>query len=349
MLCDDPGNWESKDRGCVCKEGFFKQGDLGSAVCVDCKLTLQGCKKCSSSTLCDVCEEGSPLHWIANGTTRTCKCANGFYVNGVNQSATCLTCESAMPGCQECNSNSVCTACDTANQWIADADACKCADNFWHKQTGTLDTCEAGPLGCLTPVDSITCQPTGCNTSNEWVYKAPTCECKPRYFQDMSDPREICRFCGIGCESCSIANDCICRASENWVIKAPLCGCDAGYRESAIKTDGDKDCIACIAGCTICYDSSTCNTCRLPGWKLNAEICECKQGYFSNALNCKFCGKGCDVCGSDTTCATCNDPGHWTSDGATGCECKPGFGEVIDSDDPSNNTCEPCSNGCLNC
>jgi hypothetical protein len=180
-LCDTSGLWESSDGKCACKAGFLKQGDGETATCVDCKLTLQGCKNCSSSTVCDECD--TTHQWELSGSTTTCKCANGFYVDGVNQDAQCINCATPNPGCTECTSATNCTKCDNITFWESDnSGKCKCKPPSYAVNSSglTCHLCRHFITGCEECLSATNC--TQCSAAQFWTLDAPICVCDQSHY-----------------------------------------------------------------------------------------------------------------------------------------------------------------------
>jgi proprotein convertase subtilisin/kexin type 5 len=92
---------------------------LSGTSCLTCSSLIPGCLDCLSGPLCLNCDSSqymmAPVYPSAN-----CFCITGYYFNGTN----CQTCSSAMAGCLECSSGSICTNCILSMPLINDVCTC---------------------------------------------------------------------------------------------------------------------------------------------------------------------------------------------------------------------------------
>jgi hypothetical protein len=80
-----------------------------------------GCALCSLAGVCTQCI--TQLNYVYNSTTTTCFAAPGYYLNS---SSFPILCYSTIPGCLLCNSATVCTSCDTVNNYVLNPNTTLC-------------------------------------------------------------------------------------------------------------------------------------------------------------------------------------------------------------------------------
>ena len=231
---------------------------------MDCKLTLQGCKKCSSSIVCGECD--STFQWELSGSTTTCKCAVGFYVDGVYQDAVCQNCATPNPGCTECSSATDCTKCDHLTFWESDnSGKCKCrGPNYAVKPVSklTCHLCRHFIPGCEECLSATNCKK--CSAAQFWKLDTAKCVCDESHFP--STDGQTCLPCKnniSGCKNCDTGNDCmLCDYPGNWKSKDRGCVCEEGFfKQGDLATAVCVDCKLTLQGCKNCGSSTVCDEC----------------------------------------------------------------------------------------
>jgi hypothetical protein len=126
-LTCDPANLFvlNSSNKCQCLDGYYLDG----LNCVTCGSVILGCTNCTAGPLCTQCD--SSLNMMALlYPSLDCVCIPGYYMSGT----VCLTCDSAMAGCLECSSMSVCTKCN----------------NGYYLNGVTCQLCSSAIIGCFS-------------------------------------------------------------------------------------------------------------------------------------------------------------------------------------------------------
>ena len=94
-------------------------------------MLAQGCAACSSAGKCLGCN--TTLHYLYDSVTSSCYPDKGYYLAWSSLTANLpVSCESAIPGCLECLSNTVCTLCDSiANYQLIYGIICGAAPGYY--------------------------------------------------------------------------------------------------------------------------------------------------------------------------------------------------------------------------
>jgi hypothetical protein len=117
--CDVSGHWSLSGGVCGCALKYYRSGP---GVCQACELS---CKTCSGNAAnCTMCPAGAHRTLdTTDSAAQTCPCDQYYAENGMES---CAACSALIPGCTECSSSTVCTVCDTANNWQKTGDICTC-------------------------------------------------------------------------------------------------------------------------------------------------------------------------------------------------------------------------------
>ena len=221
----------SNKNQCVCKDGYYMDGDT----CMECNSI---CKTCENQVSCESCNE----HFSLNEQTNLCECDKGYYYD--TSTSLCLECNSK---CESCENDNICLECKTkfaipysGNSCLCD-DASRLSDGECICSSGTYrgddNKCAQCPDDCLECEKIINLNCTSC--SNPLILSQGWCICPPGYFTDQngdcsltcqtSISNQICTLqCGTKCKTCgkSKCEECI---NNSTLIDLYSCECDKGY------------------------------------------------------------------------------------------------------------------------
>jgi hypothetical protein len=127
----------------TCITGFFLQPPNLCQACAN------GCMTCigTSATSCSQC-----LPTFTRDPTGTCVCSVGTFYDGISS---CISCNSAIPGCGECSSSTVCALCTFAYYQPLGTTSCLACTSNCHQcdDSGCL-TCQNGFISSLDTISS---------------------------------------------------------------------------------------------------------------------------------------------------------------------------------------------------
>ena len=161
--------------------------DLATHSCIKC---VMGCRHCSTSTSCLVCDDG----YYFDGVTATCSpaCPLGQYILGT----LCLDCPLSCTRCYASTpSNVSCSECQVG--YFVQQGQCvnTClAPRFYvngMQCLGCIGNCET--CGSISVSDCLTCKPSTSFLNNECYHVCP-----PTYFSNSTH----CLACPVNCLSC---------------------------------------------------------------------------------------------------------------------------------------------------
>ena len=179
-----------RDNVCKCPVGQYINAQDVCSLCSD---AIGHCIECDKADTCLKCQENVDRE-VKDGK---CPCVQKFFENN----DTCVAC--GMNGCLECSSASVCTSCDSGNNWEPNPDnqQCKCMEKY----VEVNNLCESCPVGCNICDSNFTC--SQCDTTNHFVLDGTGgCKCDSFYYFD--DTSSVCNLCIAGCEVCTNGQEC---------------------------------------------------------------------------------------------------------------------------------------------
>jgi len=261
------------------------------------------CLNCVCPSVCTQC----PLNHYASGpdclpcTNSGCSECEGYasfcaacYPGYVLFNNDCKRCSSFMPGCANCSSTSVCTACDSLHLQVNQSTCLACSSLMPHcGSCSSMTTCTNCQNGYY--LGSVTGNCTSCNVGHCSLYShGCTCgSCSPGYYLQSTGNFTNCRDCGVThCTLYSSSSVCVCL------------NCAAGFQINGQGT-ACNDCN--VVGCTSYSSLCSCNACQTTGYQLNGIRCD--ACYVSQCMAFPA-GGGC-------TCTACNPGYQLTSSGGT--------------------------------
>ncbi|KAH0576091.1 Cysteine-rich membrane protein 2 [Spironucleus salmonicida] len=297
-----------------CKPKYFEDSTTSPSKCTACS---SNCITCTSSTVCNTCEDGFYIkdnQCIACNTTQmtacTCKAAKNCQTCKSSEMGKCETCignfdAKGTTPCQNClvgffkggdSGTDTCTACDG-----------KCATCT---ALNTCQTCKDGNVlinstcvPCSTnQMTACTCQTAkNCSTCETDTSKCKTCinnfdpsggtackNCLPAFFKQNKDGNETCTACSDNCTNCTSESACT--------------ACKDGFSLES------NQCVSCAdENCADCaLNKNKCKKC-VYNMYLNFRT-QCQQCLNGDRIRCD-CGTvvNCDTCSTDTpqTCGDC--------------------------------------------
>lgn len=315
------------------------------------------CYECSSPTVCLTWNSDYGYIDDGTGTNYTCDLANGYGFDGIY----CVYCSSAMKGCTNCTSKSVCTACDPTLSLLADSSGCGCGPTSYYDPLQYICVSCSGccPEGQTYNTLTSACEPCssfmpGCDKCNSTSF---CLSCFYGYFRNWtSGSCSLCSDAMPGCLACDDASYCnTCDSLNNYYLDpwSEVCQCNPPYYQDSGVCN--LPCDSVYAGCMRCFNSYNCYSCNASLGLLPGEgDCYCRYGVW-NGTGCGFCSVGVPNCTNACYLDTWTGPTNYTvCNGCTwpytltgnACICpSPQFIE-------SNNMCITCSekfNGCLEC
>ncbi|XP_036436898.1 proprotein convertase subtilisin/kexin type 5 [Colossoma macropomum] len=348
------------DQCSSCKPGYYLDEETNSCVtrCEDgyyldheenmCRKCSEKCVKCTSSSICTECPEGTSL--IGNKCQKSCE-AGTYYSE---QSDACELCHAACATCAAAGLES-CNRC--ADEYLMEEWRCmpSCSQGFYPSQSRLDNTgptqnfcrrCDASCLVCIGPgkgnctvcVDGHILQNGMCVLSHD---------CGDGEFQD---DRGNCHACDSTCYKCKGPknDDCIECTASRWLDEGH---CVAHCSEGKYQSSGQ--CHVCDHTCAECVDAgpANCTSCDKDKFGLDrylyGGVCvtACPEAHFHTVLKtCEPCPEHCGLCSSATHCLRC-DTSYYLSHGTcTPLEC--GEGEI---EDPEYDDCMACEEGCKKC
>lgn len=113
------------------------------------------------------------MGYVYDIATTKCLAQVGYYLdaNYIPQS-----CPLAMPGCLECTSATVCTVCDTINNYLLSSSSCIAAPGYYLNASSFPVPCPQ--VGCAECSDEVNC--TLCSEPNNYILNQTsgyTCMC----------------------------------------------------------------------------------------------------------------------------------------------------------------------------
>jgi hypothetical protein len=143
---------------------------------------MPGCVTCSDSGTCALCDTANHFEMVGS----QCQCVNGYYLSGQN----CLTCSSAIVGCIQCLSGSVCTSC--SNNMHISGNICACNFGYYLNNSNVCSSCNWPCQSCSSSAICLTClSPT--------TISGNTCVCPTGQYLGSTG----CNPCHSGCSSCT--------------------------------------------------------------------------------------------------------------------------------------------------
>ncbi|XP_066514007.1 proprotein convertase subtilisin/kexin type 5 [Hoplias malabaricus] len=348
------------DQCSSCKPGYHLDEETSSCVtsCADgyyldheenmCRKCSEGCVKCTSSSICNECPEGTSL----TGNKCQKSCEDGTFYS--EQSDACEPCHAACATCAAAGLES-CNRC--ADGYLMEEWRCvsSCSQGFYATQTQLDYTeqaqsfcrrCDASCLACIGPskgnctecLDGHTLQNGVCVLSHD---------CSDGEYQDDGGN---CHACDSTCNKCKGPknDDCIlCPASRWWDEGRCVVHCSDGKYQS------NGHCQVCDHTCAQCVDAGPANCTSCDKDKFGVDrylhsgecVTACPEAHFHTALKtCEPCPDHCRLCSSASHCIKCNNSYYLNLGTCTPLEC--GEGEV---EDPEYDDCMTCEEGCKKC
>ena len=282
-----------------------------------------------------------------NPSNGTCTCLRGFYLDST-KTFQCYPCTALYCDICDTANPASCTTCAAGASRNALTNTCACSVGYY--PTGT--TCTVCPIACQTcsaPTGTcLTCVNADLRDINR------NCICIDGYF----DNKEVnCVKCSSTCATCSSAAACTtCLATNFRVLQGNVCLCIPGYYE-LYNADNSRTCQKCNPECLTCNISPanclTCDATRNRFLKLDDNgnpSCFCNPGFYSTDDGsciqsncnadpfCSQCEQGLRLC---VQCLSARNRIIKLPESI--CVCMDGFYPDL------NNTCVPCSSGCLIC
>uniref|UniRef100_A0A8B9JSR2 Proprotein convertase subtilisin/kexin type 5a n=1 Tax=Astyanax mexicanus TaxID=7994 RepID=A0A8B9JSR2_ASTMX len=348
------------DQCTSCKPGHHLDVENGSCVtsCGDgsyidheenmCRKCSENCEKCTSSSICTECTEGTSL--VGNKCQKSCE--DGTFYS--EQSDECEPCHEACATCAAAGLES-CNRC--ADEYLMEDWMCvtSCRQGFYPTQSrmdntgqtqGFCRRCDTSCLACVGPgkgncsecVDGHTLQDGVCVLSHD---------CSDGEYQDEGGN---CRACDTTCYKCKgpKEEDCIGCPASRWLDEGR---CTARCSEGKYQSNGQ--CQVCDHTCADCVDAGPANCTSCDKDKFGVDrylhggncVAACPEAHFHTVLKtCEPCQEHCRLCTSATHCLKCNSSYYLSQGTCTPLEC--GEGEV---EDPEYDDCMACEEGCKKC
>lgn len=223
----------------ICNYGFGLA--VNNLSCPACNL-IGGCVECKSASLCTKCEVGFYLKndntcgWcmascLTCGNASSClSCQDGY----VNDTTSCVLCESKINGCSKCIAGTVttfnCTYCQLGYYLnMADSQCYICHSNI---------------TGCHTCNDSLTCT-----------------ACLDKYFLDTTGGSNSCKKCVsalFGCQICNSSLVCL-SCEDSYYLDVTSLKCFF--------------CSSNIPGCMHCNNNTVCSQCESGYFLSPGNVC----------------------------------------------------------------------------
>ncbi len=317
-----------------CPNGYYAAGGK-------CQPCLDGCKKCTNSYICEVCNAGlyRLRKELAALETDQCvaSCADLGYTDLDGY------CTSTTGGCF--------ASCETCGTKTYDCQGCTFGYYLAAETSASVHDCKPCMQNCLECSGTAKCDQ--CQSGYYLVTKSDTLE-------------ECVKLCDLGYYKDSYLEECAtCVDHCRWCTGRNFCAeCDDGYY---LYTDlANTVCNACVENCKVCTNGTTCLECisgyiRTPGTGTISDSCSssCGTHYYHNSTSgeCKSCDFRCLKCTGPTVaeCTEC-DPGAVgvVKSSETGlCVCDLGYLTNSSSCDPCPDSpfCRECDlvEGCTSC
>ena len=319
--CSDPHCTSCTSLGLTCltcEDEYFRNN-----ISMACDPCSDGCKSCTSGTMCTQCLPGS----LALNNACFATCPDSYYPsNGV-----CLPC---LTDCKNCTSATDCSGC-VEDRYLYQPSygtfQCleACPDRNYNDSERVCHECIENCLNCTNG--------TTCDKCHGAFYTTIHGRCVnpcPDYYFEVTETM-TCDPCMLHCIGCTNATKCL--------------DCDYYYYEDL----GNTQCSACFTGCLICVNDSTCSSCA-SGRSLYYNgtyycLTSCPPNYYSDGSSrCALCSPNCTTCINTLTCDVCDD-GFFRREIANGVhQCKTTCPSYYYGD-PSSKTCKTCMSECLNC
>jgi hypothetical protein len=149
-----------------------------------------------------------------------------------------------MPGCLQCDSETICTKCDGYIHYTLENNTCVASAGYYLDSDSIPTKCDIN--GCYLCSSASVC--TECSTGNN-------------YQMDNN-------------------GDCICNATLNFVESGSTCVCDSGFYLENSTCQPVPNCPDLDGGCAVC-SGSTCITCDSNrGFIDDSPDCTCDVGYY---------------------------------------------------------------------
>jgi hypothetical protein len=329
----------SRERECVCKEGFWMNPN-NLYNCDPCHST---CKLCSGPgvTQCTQCHLAMNMYL---DSTSACICSFGYtMINNVCVKApsptchtSCLTCFNSLP--------TGCLTCPPSSTLLASENRCACDSNQYQTQSGSCAPCPPLCDRCTGPLN------TDCTRCSyrAVVSTSGSCACSVGYYYYQSVSYSGCNLCHPTCVTCTGGTPNSCTACPEGSSLSSTNECLPGpglafSGSNVFNLECDLKCKSCGSQrnlCTQCWMNAALQPNQdclcIPGYKQNTNTGKCE------VVSCHPTCKTCVTALSDG-CTSCHSNADLVSTPIGSCKCTRGFGFAPDF------ICRPCYPTCLTC
>jgi len=301
----------------------------------------EGCKSCSSLTVCTACFDNYFYGII--GSTALCysECPLRFYTN--TQYKICQPCPY---DCFTCDKYSNCLSCDPDNdhrKLFSVTGRCLALPGYYDNGTSACLNC---PTTCSMCKSSSICSLC---IQGYYLSARSTCEniCQRGSIQLITGNKVgACTKCPYDCSYCNVQGQCTsCSDSSNREMNQDTLRCvpKIGYYDN-----GFEKCSKCQIGCAKCNSLDICLQCSQSYFLYNQSCFQnCPQrSYFDTSTYvCQLCPYDCLTCDSNRNCLTCSDgDNRFYSNVKLRCLPKNGY-----FDNSSKTVAAKCPQGCASC